>query len=206
MKINMGGINIRWILWLAVSSLLIISVTVSALTLLDKIPGKEYLFIDVLEHQDGKIISGTAYKMMIDFPIYSLENHTLRSAVPIDIDPGASAILGKGSSLSGDMGGGAASGLSLIKETPHFIGSYSGLNVSILGIVGEDIVIDLSGRQMVLEPGESWKRERTDTQQIQDSLMRVTTTLTIWNHGRVVFDDQASWKDLTKLGSISLLV
>jgi hypothetical protein len=174
---------------------LIISVTASALTPLDKNPLEEYLFIEVWEHQHGKIISGTAYKMMIDFPTYSLENSTLKSVMPVEIDPRALAILGKGSSLSGDMGGGAASGLSMIKETPLFLGSYSGLNVSILGIEGEDIILDLSGRQMVLEPGESWKRERTDMQQIQDSLMKVTNTLTIWNHGRVVLESSKPGKN-----------
>jgi hypothetical protein len=147
--------------------------------------GERHLFIEVWEHQDGKIISGTAYKMMIDFPTYSLENSTLRSAVPIEIDPSASAILGRGSSLSGDVGGGAASGISSIKEVPYLLGNYSRLNISITQIKGDNVTFDLSGRQIVLEPGESWNRERSELQQIQDSLIKVTTTLTIWNHGLV---------------------
>jgi hypothetical protein len=194
MTSNKGGINIGWTSWLAVFGLLLMLPIVNAAAPSNDL-GEKHLFIDVWEHQDGKVISGTAYKMMIDFPTYNLENSTLKSMVPVEIDPRALAILGKGSSLSGDMGGGAASGLSLIKETPHFIGNYSGLNVSILGIEGDDIIIDLSGRQMVLEPGESWKRERTDTQQIRDSLMKVTTTLTIWNYGRVVLEPSKPGKN-----------
>jgi hypothetical protein len=123
--------------------------------------------------------------MMIDFPTYSLENSTLRSAVPVEIDPGASAILGQGSSLSGDVGGGAASGISSIEKVPYLLGNYSRLNISIMQIEGHNVTFDLSGRQMVLEPGESWNRERSELQQIQDSSIKVTTTLTIWNHGLV---------------------
>jgi hypothetical protein len=126
--------------------------------------------------------------MMIDFPTYSLENSTLRSTVPIEIDPSELAILGQGSSLSGDMGGGAASGISSIKKGPYLLGNYSGLNISIMQIKEDNVTFDLSERQMgqmVPEPRESWNRESSELQQIQDSLIKVTTTLTIWNHGLV---------------------
>lgn len=83
------------------------------------------------------------------------------------------------------MGGGAASGLYSVNALPYAIGDYSGINVSILNIHLDTVTFDLSGREMVLESGESWKREKTNTVQIQDSLMNVTDTLTIWNHGLV---------------------
>ena len=183
---NKGEINIRWKYSLAIFGLLLMLPMVGAITA----PGNDssggrHLFIEVWDHQEGKIINGTAYKMMIDFPTYSLENSTLRSTVPIEIDPSELAILGQGSSLSGDVGGGAASGISSIKKVPYLLGNYSGLNISIMQIKEDNVTFDLSGRQMVLEPGESWNRESSELQQIQDSLIKVTTTLTIWNHGLV---------------------
>jgi len=178
---------VRWIFWLVAFSILSMLYMTDGLIASDSLPSREHLFIEFWEHQDGKLINGKAYKMMIDFPTYSLENGSLTSIGPIDVGPAAMAIFGTGSSLSGDMGGGAASGLVTVTELPYFIGSYFSLNISITQIVGEIVTLDLSGRQMRLEPGESWKKERTDTEEIQDSLMKVTTTLTVSNHGKVAF-------------------
>jgi hypothetical protein len=93
------------------------------------------------------------------------------------------------------MGGGAASGLHAVKELPYSIGSYSGINISISKIQGDDVTLDLSGRELVLEKGESWKREREETQQIQDSLIDVTNTMTVRNHGRVSVESPKSISD-----------
>lgn len=168
---------------------------VIAITDQGNVSGEKHLFVEVWDHRDGKVISGKAYMMMIDFPTYRLENSTLKSMIHFEADPLSQAVLGKGTSLSGDLGGGAASGLSSVKELPYLIGNYSGLNISVLQIEGDRVTIDLSGRRMVLDPGESWKRETTENQSIKDSLMRVTTTLTIWNHGYVILESPNPGKD-----------
>ncbi len=67
---NKGEINIRWKYWLAIFGLLFMLPLANAITA----PGNDSsggrnLFIEVWEHQDGKIISGTAYEMMIDFQL-----------------------------------------------------------------------------------------------------------------------------------------
>jgi hypothetical protein len=204
---NLGGIIIHWNRWLTISSLLVMLSMGNALTIASYVSGDKHLFIEIWEHQDGKVTSGTAHRLMIDFPTYELENSTLKSMIPFAADPLAIAILGQGSSLSGDMGGGAASGLSSIKVVPYQvsyhmpypIGNYSSLNISITQIEGENVTFDLSGRQMVLEPGESWKRETSEVRQIQDSLMKVTTTLTIWNHGKVILEAQNKGQDSQEL-------
>jgi hypothetical protein len=161
---------------------------VNAITDQGNVSGEKHLFVEVWEHQDGKVISGNAYMMMIDFPTYRLKNSTLKSMIHFETDPLSKAVLGKGSSLSGDLGGGAASSLSSVKELPYLIGNYSGFRISVMQVEGDNVTLDLSGRHMVLEPGESWKRETTENQQIKDSLIRVTTTLTIWNHGQVILE------------------
>ena len=173
---------------MAISCILFILPVVNPLSDQGYVSGDKHLFVEVWEHQDGKVISGKAHKMMIDFPTYRLENSTLKSMIHFEADPLTQAVLGKGSSLSGDLGGGAASGLISVKELPYIIGNYSGLNISVMQIEGDSVTIDLSGRQMVIEPGESWKREMTEDQQTKDSLIRVTTTLTIWNHGQVILE------------------
>jgi hypothetical protein len=93
------------------------------------------------------------------------------------------------------LGGGAASRISSIREVPYLLGNYSGLNISIMQIMGDNVTFDLSGRKMVLEPGESWIRERSELQQIQDSSIEVTTTLTIWNHGLVSLESPDPGQD-----------
>jgi len=180
---------------LAISSILFVLHASNAVTTQGDVLGEKHLFIEVWEHQDGKIISGKAHKMMIDFPTYHLENSTLKSMTPFDVNPSSLLILGKGSSLSGDMGGGAASGLHAIKELPYLVGSYSCINISISKIQGDNVTLDLSGRELVLEKGESWKREKEETQQIQDSLIDVTNTVTVWNHGRVSIESPKSSPD-----------
>jgi hypothetical protein len=182
---GLGGFNIKGIPWLAIFVLLFAALSIDSFAAGSE-ASKEYLFIEVWEHQDGKVISGKAYKTMIDFPTYVLENSALNSMLPVNIESRALAILGTGSSLSGDLGGGAASGLDAVNEVPHVVRTLSGLNISIVQIERDNVTMDLNGRQIVLGPGESWKKESTETRSIQNSLMKVTTTLTIWNHGRVV--------------------
>lgn len=179
----------KLICWLAISSLLFSTLpAVDTQSVPSTISGDGHLFIEIWDHQDGTVISGKAHKLMIDFPTYNLEDSILKSMMHFSADPLAIAILGQGSSLSGDMGGGAASGLSSINEVPYIIGKYCGLNLSITRIEGKNVTFDLSGRQMVLEPGESWKKESSEIQQIQDSKMEVNTALTIWNHGLVILE------------------
>jgi hypothetical protein len=182
------GIDIRWKCWVAIFCFLFVLPVVNPLSDQGNVSVDKHLFVEIWEHQDGKVISGKPHKMMIDFPTYRLENSTLKSMIYFEADPLTQAILGKGTSLSGDLGGGAASGLISVKDLPYLIGNYSGLNISVMQIEGDNVTIGLSGRRIVLEPGESWKREMTEDQQIKDSLMRVTTTLTIWNHGQVVLE------------------
>lgn len=138
------------------------------------------LFIEVWTDRHGQAERGMPPKLMIDFPSYELDNQTIRSFVPVDIPAQVLAVGGTGFSLSGDLGGGANSGLEPILMLPYELG---GVNVT--AISGDRVTVDHAGESRDLLPGEVWEIRRSEIQSNKDVTLNITTTTTVKNHGRV---------------------
>jgi parallel beta-helix repeat protein len=150
------------------------------LTTLTGLWGPKYQFIEIWTHQNGVALNGTPAMMMIDFPTYYLEDSYLVSYIPVEADPSVKTILGEGISLSGDLGGGAASALYPVSEIPCTSG-----NLTILSIDEDIVTLDYQGQRITLGSNESWEIETESVETDEMATLRVTTKTTIWNHGRV---------------------
>lgn len=140
----------------------------------------DYIFLEVWTHEHGEAISGNPALVMIDFPTYYLENSSLVSIFPIELDPSADVIVGVGSSLSGDIGGGAASILYQVTELPYNVD-----NLTILSMDDDKIIADYSGERLTLGSGESWKNVTEEIQTNEWGVLKVAITRTVKNHGKV---------------------
>lgn len=144
------------------------------------------LFMEVWTDRHGQAVSGMPPKMMIDFPGYELDRQTIRSFVPVDIPVQVLAVGGSGFSLSGDLGGGANSGLEPILVLPYELGG-----VNITAIEGELVTVDHAGESRALLPGEVWEIRRSEIQSNKDVTLNITTTTTVKNHGRMELNVEA---------------
>lgn len=138
------------------------------------------LFIEVWTKEDGVALSGTPPRMMIDFPTYDLSGFILSSYTPVENLSTAIAIVGVGYTLSGDMGGGASSYLQPLAGTPADAGP-----LRILTIDNETVRFEIDGLSREVGPGESWERSSEETRTGDGFQMRVTTKVSVKNHGRV---------------------
>jgi hypothetical protein len=67
-----------------------------------------------------------------------------------------------------------------VKDLPY---SYGEINI--LSIEGDNATLDCYGKNVTLSPGGSWKIEKIEPEKIGDGLLNVTTTVTVYNHGKV---------------------
>jgi parallel beta-helix repeat protein len=142
-----------------------------------------YPFLEVWTHEHGEAISGNPARIMIDFPTYSLENSSLVTFFPMELDPSLNTIIGIGSSLSGDLGGGASSILYQATELP-----YTADNFTILSMDENVLIADYFGERLVLGPGESWENVTEELETTELATLKVTRTRTVYNHGLVTLE------------------
>ena len=139
-----------------------------------------FLFIETQKHKNGTVISGNSSQLAIDFPTYDLINSTLRTVERIELNSSIKAIYGNEFQISGDIGFGISSGLYPVKDLPYI---YDKINI--LSIEGDNATLNCYGKNVTLVPGDSWKMETIQPEEIGDGLLNVTTTVTVFNHGKV---------------------
>jgi hypothetical protein len=128
---------------------------------------------------------------MIDFPTYSIRDSVLTSTLPAEVGAEARAVIGIGRSLSGDLGGGAASRLYPLNQLP-----YDADGVKITEIRGDVAIFDYQGKQITLGPGEKLQDSIEEFRTVEGTKYKVEITTLIQNHGRVELqggDEPTKW-------------
>jgi hypothetical protein len=146
----------------------------------ESVSTQTYLFIETQKHKNGTIINGTPSSLFIDAPTYDLRNSTLRTVERIELNSSTKAIYGNKFQISGDIGSGISSRLYPIRYLPYNYGE-----INILKIEGYNVTLDCYGKNATLMPGNSYKRRTTQPETIGERLLNVTTTVTVYNHGKV---------------------
>ncbi|MCJ7444816.1 MAG: DNRLRE domain-containing protein [Methanotrichaceae archaeon] len=141
---------------------------------------QEYLFLEVWTDENGTVLEGIPVSTMIDFPTYFIRDSMLTTMSPIDIGAKVKALIGIGSSLSGDLGGGAASSLYSIDQLP-----YDANGVKIVRINGDKATFDYQGKQITLGPDEEFRDSVEEFRTVAESKYKVEITTIIKNYGRV---------------------
>jgi len=139
-----------------------------------------YLFIERKVTEIGEIVKGTAPEYSIDFPTYDIHNSRLSTNELIEPDSETKAILGNRFSISGDLGGGISSYLTVINELP-----YVGDDISILDVEGDNATITIDRNNFALTSGANWSQKRTEIRDFDTGTLLVTVTKEIINHGKV---------------------
>lgn len=152
-------------------------------------PGK-CIFLDHHVHSDGVLIEGQGSGLMIDFPTYSFDTVQRRLAGMINFDLNDSLLIayGDGQSLSGAMGGGAATMLYGIYALPY---EQRGLMIQSVNNSGT-VTIRYRNETIVLEPGEEWEEVTSGiitTNYGTVSRINETRTDRIINHGLIHKND-----------------
>ncbi|MDD2755627.1 MAG: hypothetical protein PHS80_08885 [Methanothrix sp.] len=139
-----------------------------------------YLFIERKVTEIGEIVKGTAPEYSIDFPTYDIHNSRLSTNELIEPDSETKALLGNRFSISGDLGGGISSYLTVINELP-----YVGDDISILDVEGDNATITIDRNNFTLTSGANWSQKRTEIRDFDTGTLLVTVTKEIINHGKV---------------------
>ena len=139
-----------------------------------------YLFIERKVTEIGEIVKGTAPEYSIDFPTYDIHNSRLSTNELIEPDSETKALLGNRFSISGDLGGGISSYLTVINELP-----YVGDDISILDVEGDNATITIDRNNFALTSGANWSQKRTEIRDFDTGTLLVTVTKEIINHGKV---------------------
>lgn len=140
-----------------------------------------YLFIERKVTEIGEIMKGTAPEYSIDFPTYDIHNSRLSTNELIELSPETKAILGNRFSISGDLGGGISSYLTVINELP-----FTRDDTSVLDVEGDNATITVDGNNFILTPGSNWSQKRTEIRDFDTGRLLVIVTKEIINHGKVV--------------------
>ncbi len=143
---------------------------------------KSPLFLEFWDHVDGKILEGSARKLMIDFPAYKFDSDKKELSGFMNFDANASCILilGMGHSLSGDAGEGVSSKLLAIDKLPFHSDS-----IKILKVENGKIYLSYEGVNITLKPGDEWERIREYVRFEDGSKIKFTERIKIRNHGYV---------------------
>ena len=145
-----------------------------------------YLFVEHLVLTDGELVSGPERPpLMIDFPTYYFvaDSGILRGVVDFNIDDNLQIVLGSGSCLSGQAGGGCGTGLNGITSIPYKKGNFELLKLDENG----KIIFEYKGEAYSLNAGEDWKSETSfnDTAMVngEKSIVKKTVIDRISNLG-----------------------
>lgn len=145
-----------------------------------------YLFVEHLVLTDGELVSGPERPpLMIDFPTYyfDADSGILRGVVDFKINDDLQIVLGSGSCLSGQAGGGCGTGLNGITSIPYKRGNFDLLKIDENG----KIIFEYEGEAYSLNAGEDWKSETSfnDTAMVngEKSIVNKTVIIRISNFG-----------------------
>jgi hypothetical protein len=141
---------------------------------------ERYPFIETQTYKNGTIINGTPGMLFIDAPTYILEDSTLTTTIGVELNSSTKAIYGDEYQISGDIGSGISGELYPVRDLPYNYGE-----IEILKIEGDNVTLDCYGENVTLMPGSSWKGVTTRPEMIGERLFNVTTTVTVYNHGKV---------------------
>jgi hypothetical protein len=150
------------------------------------LPADRCVFVDHHVHVDGVLLEGESRGLMIDFPTYSFdpEGRKLTGLINFEVNDSLLAVYGDGTSLSGAMGGGAATMLHGAYALPY---SWYGLTISSVKADGT-VTIEYKNETILLSPGEEWTLTASEIQALDGydgnrSLINVTTGDRIVNYG-----------------------
>lgn len=154
------------------------------------LPPDKCIFIDHHVHSDGVIIEGQGSGLMIDFPTYSFdkEQQRLNGMVNFDVNDSLQVVYGDGQSLSGAMGGGAATMLYGVYALPY---EQRGLMIKSVNSSGA-VTMRYRNETIILEPGEEWEKVTSDiitTNYGNVSRINETSTDRIINYGLINKND-----------------
>ena len=145
-----------------------------------------YLFVEHLVLTDGELVSGPERpSLMIDFPTYYFvaDSGVLRGVINFKINDDLQIVLGSGSCLSGQAGGGCGTGLNGITSIPYKKGNFELLKLDENG----KIIFEYKGEAYSLNAGEDWKLETSfnDTAMVngEKSIVKKTVIDRISNLG-----------------------
>ncbi|HWQ18728.1 MAG TPA: hypothetical protein VN455_03050 [Methanotrichaceae archaeon] len=139
-----------------------------------------FLFIETRTDKNGTIINGTPGTLFIDAPTYDLRDSSLRTVEEVELNSSTKAVYGSHFQIFGDIGGGISSWLDPVIDLPYNHGE-----INILKIEKDNVTLNCYGEDVTLMPRTSWRREKTQPEEIGDRLLNVTTNVTVYNHGNV---------------------
>jgi hypothetical protein len=157
------------------------------------VPEGSALFVDTLHSIEGKKISGEEMCgfMFIDFPTYFYNNETgqLGTGIPPNLTEKTLLILGRGTSLSGDSGSGAATALEY----------YDTLDPAVTGLeivdLASDGTITLQTDEGVrsLKPGERYQHVEVQNNTKGGCVIEETQNRSIANWGFINKSSVKTW-------------
>lgn len=141
---------------------------------------QEYLFIEIQKHENGTIIGINTSPVISNSSTYNLINSTLYIQKGIDLNSSVKAICCSKFEISKRMESGISSKIYPVVKLP-----YNQVGISITRIDGDNITLNCYGSNITLMKGGSWKNMTNRTNEIEDRLINVTTTIVVYNRGHV---------------------
>jgi hypothetical protein len=150
------------------------------------ISSDKYVFVDHHIHTKGELIEGNYIGgLYIDFPTYSFDetSKTLSGEINFDINKSLKVIYGNGRSLSGVIGGGAATGLTGIYNLPYKQDNFEIKEIEPDGTLN----IQYNDSLIILKSNEEWVKisSEINTQDYGAGIAKakIITTDKIVNYG-----------------------
>lgn len=153
----------------------------------DFINAEQVAFVEFIQTQDGKVISGYAPKgRRIDGPTYRFDSEARKLEIIRKEDfllDTVKIILGNGRILKGAAGSGLSMRISAIGKLP-----FSMYNLTIKEVNAEGLSINFDGKPVVIKEGEKWETStsKIDTIKMENpAVINYTTTYSIKYHGLI---------------------
>lgn len=151
------------------------------------INAEQVAFVEFIQTQDGKVISGDAPKgRRIDGPTYRFDSETKKLEIirkeNFLLDT-VKVILGNGRILKGAAGSGLSMRINAIGKLP-----YSMYNLTIKDVNAEGLSINFDGKSIVIKEGEKWETTTSTIDTIKmetPAIINFTTTYLIKYHGLI---------------------
>ncbi|HDN01772.1 MAG TPA: hypothetical protein ENF42_02235 [Candidatus Bathyarchaeota archaeon] len=140
---------------------------------------EKYLFFEVRIDRYGVLVNGSSSKIMIDFPMYVVEDSTLRVMGSLELNSSVILLLGGLHSISGDMGGGVSSNVYPVLSLPYIFEDVEILSVG----DGGRVEVAYNGTFLTLKPGESWNYSYSVVEEFMDGFFNITVTIAVENYG-----------------------
>lgn len=151
------------------------------------INAEQVAFVEFIQTQDGKVISGNAPKgRRIDGPTYRFDAEIKKLEIirkeNFLLDT-VKVILGNGRILKGAAGNGLSMRINAIGKLP-----YSMYNLTIKDVNAEELSINFDDKPVVIKEGEKWETSTSTIDTIKmdiPAIINYTTTYSIKYHGLI---------------------